>query len=92
MRSEEKMSVVAKPFDKYGGKHWVMVTFNKLEWVPSFRDLFRIIQAICHCEDEKYPPPAKGRKMVAEFLAECVRRDADWNDIRDRFGIPDREA
>jgi len=92
MRSEDKMAVVARPFDRYGGKHWVMVTLNKLEWVPSFHDLFRIIQAICHCEDEKYPPPAKGRKMVEEFLVACVQKGATWEAIRDRFNIPDREA
>lgn len=91
MKSEEKMAVVARPFGQYGGKHWVLVRFNNREWVPSFHDLFRIIQAICYCEDEKYPPPARGRRMVTEFLVACTEEGAEWEQVRERFGIPDRE-
>ena len=92
----EKIEVRARPFDKYGGKMWVWVgmprkwTRNGLcSWVPSFEDLFRIIQAICFCEDLKYPN-GKGREMVREFLNDCVRKGAKWDYLRHKFQLPDR--
>ena len=57
-------------------------------FVPSFEDLYRIIRAICECEDRKYPN-GKGRKMVEEFLAHCVY-SPDFEFLRSQFQIPDR--
>jgi hypothetical protein len=87
------MKVVAKTLDQYDGKLWVIVTFNgtRTEWVPSFEDLFRIVQAICHCEDEKYPPPAKGRSMVKELLIDCCEKGIEWETLREKYKIPSRE-
>lgn len=97
MRSRDKMKVAAKPFDKYGGKHWVKVDFKTTSWVPSFEDLFRIIQAICHCEDEKYPN-GKGRQMVREFLWDACETPGDghslnelWMGLKAEYKIPNRD-
>lgn len=100
MKSEHKMDVKAKPFDKYGGKHWVLVSFNGsgAEWIPSFEDLFRIIQAICFCEDEKYPN-GRGRFMVRDFMHDACEqlkpgeRLADrWEELRDKYQLFERGA
>jgi hypothetical protein len=99
MKSTDKISVLAKPFDKYGGKHWVLVQFpDGTEWVPSFEDLYRIVRAVCHCEDEKYPPPAKGRFYVRDFLKACCEeippgceQTEYWEQLRERFKFIDRD-
>lgn len=87
MRSAEKMKVIVKPMN---GKSWVEVRFLRKgkSWIPSFEDLFRIIQAICHCEDEKYLPPNKGRDMVKEFLSDCCQKGVDWNWLAEEYKIP----
>lgn len=92
MNSKDKMQVTVKPFSKWDGKNWVEVTFNDsgAKWVPSFEDLFRIIQAICYCEDVKYPN-GKGRFMVYEFLENCCKAGMDWEVLKLAFQIPDRE-
>jgi len=99
MKSNNKIAVSAKPFDKYGGKHWVLVKFhNGTEWVPSFEDLYRIIRAICHCEDEKYPPPnGRGRFYVRDFLKACCEEmppecepEQYWERLREQYRFIDR--
>jgi len=98
MSWNDKMKVEAKPMDQYGGKHWVEVRFSYGDgrWIPSFQDLFRIIQAICHCEDEKYPPPAEGRGFVRRFLVDaCQEHNGEgvqglWEQLRTKYKIPDR--
>lgn len=92
MKSELKMAVVAKKMPEYDGKRWVFVDFRgRAEWVPSFEDLFRIVQAICYCEDEKYPPPLEGRGMVRRFLMDACDPKADWQTLREKYNIPDRD-
>lgn len=87
--SHEKMKVVVKPQPDYGGKLWAEVTFNwSKKWIPSFEDLHRIIQAIGHCEDVKYPN-GKGREMVAEFLNDAVY-EPDYERLREKYQIPER--
>jgi hypothetical protein len=75
-------------YKKADGAPWVYV--DLLKWarggtaprmIPSFRDLHRIIRAIAKCEDESYPPPAKGRTRLAEFLHLAVK-----------YKIPDRDG
>ena len=86
------INVTVKPFDKYGGKHWVMVDLGKHsggKWVPSFHDLCRIIKALCYCEDEKYPN-GKGREMVKEFLVDCCNPLMEWGELQAQYKIPDR--
>jgi hypothetical protein len=50
--------------------------------------LYRIIQAIAYCEDNKYPN-GKGRKMFAEFLLDAVFTE-QWDELAKRFEIPIR--
>lgn len=87
-----KLEIQVMPFDRYGGKLWVKILFPKLEWVPSFEDLFWILKALSLCENEKYPPDNgyKGWRMVAEFAADACQPGADFEKLRDKFKIPDR--
>lgn len=88
--SERKMRVLATrnlPFKV--GKRWVKVELkNGGVLIPSFEDLFRIIQAVCFCEDEKYPT-GEGRAMVAKFLQDCTSA-ADFNQLALKYKIPTR--
>ena len=87
-----KLTISKEPFSKYGGKTWIRVKFgNDADWIPSFKDLFEIVQAICECEDEKYPN-RRGRAMVAQFVWEACRPDQDWEKLRDQFKIPNRNS
>lgn len=90
--SPDKLAVTAKPLDKYGGKYWVLVKllFGGSEWIPSFHDLFRIVQAICFCEDLKYPQ-GRGRKMVSDFLRDCCEPRASWEELKVKYQIPTRK-
>jgi len=81
--------------DKEDGSQWIKCVFLKWGtpnpiWIPSLRDLHRIIQAISECEDLKYPPPARGRRQLLPFLYDCVRT-ADWDAVARKYKIPDRD-
>ena len=87
--SKRKMDVVVK---QVFGKLWAVVTFKKTggKWVPSFEDLHRVIQAICYCEDIKYPPPRyKGREFVAEFLVDAAH-ERDFSTLAKKYKLPIR--
>ena len=85
--SKKKMSVVVGP-TKYG-KKWVKISLKySNSFMPSFEDLFRIVQAVAYCEDEKYPN-GKGRAMVAEFLRDCVFMK-DFEELSKKYKIPTR--
>jgi len=94
--SQKKMAITATtnlPFQKgayKNGKRWVRVKFHSSgqEWIPSFEDLHRVIQAISHCEQEKYPN-GQGRDMVAQFLYECVY-NPDFSVLARAYNIPYR--
>lgn len=89
--SIKKMEVKAtKNLPFATGKRWVRVKFagTGQEWIPSFEDLHRIVQAICHCEDEKYPN-GLGRGMVAQFLVDAVY-ETDFNNLAKSYKIPQR--
>lgn len=90
---EKGFDVWARRMPQFSNKLWVFVRFwgngNHASWVPSFEDLFRIIQAICHCEDMKYPQ-GEGRGMVRRFLHDCCEKDADWEKLRTKYKIPER--
>ena len=82
------MRVLARRMPDYGDKRWVWVDFRgRTEWVPSFEDVFRIVQAICHCEDEKYPT-GEGRGMVRRFLVDCCEREAEWPELAAKYKVP----
>lgn len=86
-----------------GEKKWARVVFPSYwkEWVPSFEDLFRIIQGICYCEDVRYPN-GRGREMVRDFLNDAVdicgegilatpqELQARWDHLKSKYEIPDR--
>jgi len=99
MKSREKMQVIKKPFDKYGGKSWVLVRFTGgQEWVPSFEDLYMVITAICACEDEKYPN-GRGRFFVRDFFKECceVLRPGQstqerWQELWGKYQFKERDS
>ncbi len=87
--STDKMKVMVTntPY----GKRWVKVKLkHSKEFYPSFEDLHRIIQAICYCEDEKYPN-GEGRDMVQDFLWDCVYEE-DYDVLAIRYRIPIREG
>jgi hypothetical protein len=68
MKSEKKLEVIKQIMPQFGGKTWVLVKHkNGFAFIPSFEDLFRIVRAICECEDDKYPG-GRGRYMVQDFL------------------------
>jgi len=91
MKSELKMKVVAKKMPDYDGKRWVWVDFRgRTEWIPSFEDLFRVVQAICYCEDEKYPQ-GEGRGMVRRFLIDSCGLGMDWPELKAKYNIPERD-
>lgn len=78
-------------FPQWSGKRWVKVTLKRGHaFVPSFEDLWRIINAICYCEDQKYPY-GQGRNMVRQFLERCCDKTVGWEQLREEFSIPDRD-
>lgn len=93
--STRKMDVgfIKKP----DGKRWVYVDLIKYgpppypRWIPAFLDLHRIIQAIAECEDERYPPPLKGRNKLIDFLVDAVR-ETDFKVIARKYQIPIRDG
>jgi hypothetical protein len=78
--------ITKEEFGKYGGKHWVKVLFNNgTTWVPSFRDLFGIIALVADCEEEKYPPPQRGRFYARDFFKECCEARKPGQSLRERW-------
>jgi len=72
------------------GKDWVRVELhNSRAFYPSFRDLHRIIIAICECEDKKYPM-GEGRNMVANFLMDACYT-ANFDELIKKYKIPVRD-
>ena len=91
--STDKMDVVVTKKMPWGEKkEWVKVSFKKFDtwWIPSFEDLYRIIRAIAHCEDRKYPN-GKGKDMVADFLRDSVYFD-DFDELMKKYQIPERDG
>lgn len=84
-------------YKKPDGSRWVYVDLLKYGPPPyprmilSFLDLHRIIRAIAECEDEKYPPPAKGRWRLLEFLGDSIR-EHDFGKLATKYKIPERDG
>lgn len=76
------------------GKWWVRVIPHRRSFLPSFEELFWIIQMICECEDIKYPE-GKGRGMVAEFLEDACMKvmwpDDYWEQLRKKYQLPEKD-
>jgi hypothetical protein len=89
MRSNEKLEVIKLPMY---GKTWVLIKHKKtgFAFIPSFEDLYRIIQAICDCEDEKYPN-GQGRIMVQDFLWDACAPEMSFEFLVSKYKIPLRE-
>lgn len=95
MRSKEKFSLIK--IKKENG-HWVKLC---LKWwhgkssrgqpslTPSLEDLYRIIRAICECEDEKYPD-GRGRYMFQDFLQACCVLGMTWEELSKIYLLPER--
>ena len=88
--SQDKMDVTAKRIPEYDNKLWVHVALKKSNsFIPSFMDIYRIIRAICHCEDEKYPN-GEGAGMVKRFLIDTCD-GIDFDTLRTKYKIPERD-
>jgi len=94
MRSKEKLDVIVElmKFEDVE-KTWVRIRHKKsgFQFVPSFEDLYRIIRAICECEDKKYPD-GKGRDMVQDFLWDACEPDVNFELLALKYKIPLRGA
>jgi len=97
--STRKLQIVKRR--KPDGSSWIEVLLLRFAkhgevipcFQPSFLDLFRIVRAICDCEDEKYPPPQfQGRYKVLDFLRDAImaRSDDDFNALALKYRIPER--
>lgn len=100
--STRKIKIELAP--KRDGKYWIdallLEYFTATNTPPhereipvlrlAFHDIHRIVQGLAACEDFAYPPPAKGRIRLIEFLRECVR-NPDFDDIARKFKIPQRD-
>ena len=95
MRSKDKLEVTVKEMPQFGNKKWVHVRHKKTRFafIPSFEDLFRIVQAICYCEDEKYSAPnQEGREMVRHFLWDACDEEITFEELLSKYEIPLRES
>ena len=89
--SQKKMDVLVTKTSWNNGKKWVKVNFKySRTFFPSFEDMHRIIQAICFCEDEKYPT-GEGRKMVADFLYDACF-ESNFSSLAELYKIPERDG
>jgi len=93
--STRKLAII--PVLKADGTTWIDVVLLKYgertRFRPSFHDLFRIIRAIGWCEDLKYPPPARGRWMIADFVNDTLRQSkADYPALARKYHIPERDG
>lgn len=86
-----KLKVATLP--ELDGKMWVYSTFwYKGKFIWPLRDLLNICRAIGFCEDIKYPAKHhKGRKMLAEFLAEGILNpNIPYQTLAKKYMIPER--
>jgi len=89
--SENKMDVIVTRMEQWDDKYWVMVTLkNSRRFYPSFEDIYRIIRAICYCEDIKYPY-GKGAEMVKEFLIDTCD-GIEFKELKSKYKIPERNG
>lgn len=96
--STSRAKLEIRKVQKSDGYNWIEILLLKWgrpgdkipSFLPSLCDLHRVIQAIAECEDEKYPPPAKGRVKLIEFLRDAVR-ESNWATLARKHKIPDRD-
>lgn len=95
MRSQDKIDVTVKRMPQWDGKLWVEITVrNGNSFVPSLHDIYRIVRAIWHCEDKKYPR-RKGALWFQHFLLDACSlkgsKEQIWSYLQKRYEIPTRE-
>jgi len=82
-------------FTKPDGSEWVVCTLLKYQqrptFVPSLRDLARIVDAMAVCEDLKYPPPARGRAFLLDFLRDVIA-GLPYDRLAKKYKIPERDG
>jgi hypothetical protein len=91
--SERKF--IVETIIKASGADWVQVRFNQTGqgWVPSFEDLFRIVNAIAICEEKKYPQPRfRGWRRVGEFLVDACDPNATYGHLAEKYKLPVRQG
>jgi len=86
-------------FPKPDGSRWVYADLLKYptphpRLIVALHDMFRIVQALAVCEDEKYPLPARGRSMLVDFFRDAVHapNDAAWPMLARKYKIPIRRG
>jgi len=98
-KSRAKFRIDIGPVRGLPGKIWANVVFHDTgqQWLVSFCDLHRIIHALAHCEEEKYPPARgfDGGRRVFQFVAASANAFYDgrtYADLARQFQIPERDG
>ena len=91
MRSKDKMDVLVERMPNYGNKLWMKIQIkNGNTLVPSFEDWFTMIRGLCTCELDKYKNLSDPLKMPREFFNDCFNLDFEWEDLVEKYKIPQR--
>ena len=79
--------------EKKSGGQWVDVTLLKSRvWTPALLQLSAILKALAICEDERYPPPGRGRDLLVNFLWDSLKTTMDEAALRAKYKLPVRPA
>jgi hypothetical protein len=96
VRSHDKLEVVVRRVSGGRAKLWLFVRTRNgdPEWVPSFEDWFRMIKALCYCEEKKYPFLADPVELPRSFFERCfnaelraMEHDEAWAKLRQEFKL-----
>jgi len=75
---------------KVNGRNGVLIEAPLLDEVfLSSEDLYRIVDAVCWCANEKYPN-GEGIKMMKEFLNDCCD-EVPFELLKKKYKIPSEE-
>jgi hypothetical protein len=85
---------------KKDGRPWIYAEIlshpDHPRFTPSLCDLGRILHGIAECEDESYPPPAKGRIRTLQFLRDVINlrtfSEREFQRLSEKYQIPEREG
>lgn len=83
--------------EKLENKYWIKITFEysnggqwteyRSQWLPSFKELGKILRGIAECEDERYPF-GQGREMMKMYLNDVLDKeysDEDFDDLQKKY-------
>jgi len=82
-RNKIKVEIVETSWGKKEAK--VTLINGYKSFIPSFTDLFRIVEKICDREEIRYPN-GKGRRMVGEFLKDAC--EMEYSQLIYKYNIP----